>query len=682
MIVSTEWLAEYVELPADTEELTDKLTLTGLNLEGVEQLGGDTAIDLEVTSNRPDCLGHIGVAREIAVIWGRDLKQPQPTPAGSGDPVERVTSVTNNCPDLCARYTAHVIKGVKIGPSPEWLQKRLATLGIATINNVVDITNYVMMEIGQPLHAFDFAKLRGGQIIVRRATAGEEFTAIDHKTYTLSGDEIVIADAERPVALGGVMGGADTEISDATVDVLIESGDFDPLAVRGAARRHVLFSPSSYRFERGVDPEGIDWASRRCCELILELAGGTLCEGVVDVGGPRERRLENDRDDIKLRYPQIERLLGIEIPADTVRKILTDLGCTETHNCDHCVKCVPPTWRADLTREVDLIEEVARIYGYDKVPTESSLPIVPSAIRREDVVLEKVRRVLVAAGFDEAYTLSAVEPEAVEAFRPWSESPPLVTGVSVLRGATALRQSLVPSLLACRKTNESLSNPVAELFEIAKVYLPREGGAPDERRMLTLTSGGGVLEIKGVIEAIVHEVAPNAKLKHVEAKGSVLDPQHSVGLMLAGLEAGDAPLCLLGELSDEGRKKFGLRGESSIAELDLGVLMQAVELVPTTEPLSPYPPVSRDVNLVVDDAIKWAQIESATAAAGGELVERVVFQDDTFRDAKQLGDGKKSVVFRLQLRSMDGTLTSEEADGVVDRVVSALGEQLGGALRA
>ncbi|MEO1496476.1 MAG: phenylalanine--tRNA ligase subunit beta [Planctomycetota bacterium] len=682
MIVSTEWLAEYVELPADTEELTEKLTLTGLNLEGVEQIGDDTAIDLEVTSNRPDCLGHIGVAREVAVIWGRELKAPQPTPTGGGQPVSEVTSVTNDCPELCARYTARVIKGVKIGPSPAWLQARLTTLGVATVNNVVDITNYVMMEIGQPLHAFDFTKLKGGKIVVRRATAGEEFHAIDHKTYQLSGDEIVIADAERPVALGGVMGGADTEISDTTVDVLIESGDFDPLAVRGAARRHVLFSPSSYRFERGVDPEGVDWASRRCCELILKLAGGTLCEGMVDVGGPRERRLENDRDDIKLRYPQIERLLGIEIPHDTVRKILTDLGCAETHNCDHCVKCVPPTWRADLTREVDLIEEVGRIYGYDQVPTASSLPIVPSAIRREDVVLEKIRRVLVAAGFDEAYTLSAVEPADIEAFRPWSQAAPLETGVSVLRGATALRQSLVPSLLACRKTNESLSNPVVELFEIAKVYLPREGGAPDERRMLTLTSGGDVLQIKGVVEAIVHEVAPNSELTHVDAAGSVLDAERSVGLVLKGLEGGDTPLCLLGELSDEGRKRFGLRGPASIAELDLGVLLQAVELVPTTKPLSPYPPVSRDVNLVVDDAVKWTQIESATTAAGGELVERVVFQDDTFRDAKQLGDGKKSVVFRLQLRSMDGTLTSEEADGVVGRVVASLSEQLGGTLRA
>ncbi|TWT47457.1 phenylalanine--tRNA ligase subunit beta [Botrimarina hoheduenensis] len=677
MIVSTEWLAEYVDLPASVEELTERLTLSGLNLEEVQRVGDDNAIDLEVTSNRSDCLGHLGVAREIAVLWDRPLKRPEPQPQDSGEPIARATSVTNNCPELCARYTARVIKGVKIGPSPAWLQKRLQTLGIATVNNVVDITNYVMMEIGQPLHAFDHAKLAGGQIVVRRATVGEKFTAIDHKTYDLSGDEVVIADARRPVALGGVMGGAETEISDETVDVLIEAADFDPLTVRGAARRHVLFSPSSYRFERGVDPEGIDWASRRCCELILELAGGVLCEGVVDVGGPRPRQLENNRDHIKLRYPQIERVLGVVIPSETVRKVLVDLGCVETHNCDHCVKVVPPSWRADLTREVDLIEEVARIYGYDKVPTASQLPIVPSALRREDVVLDRIRRVLTAAGFDEAYTLSAVEPELIDAFRPWTEKPALSTSTSVLRGATCLRQTLVPSLLVCRKTNEALSNPVIEQFEIAKVYLPRDGGAPEERRMLAIASGGGLLELKGVIEALLREVAPRAKYTHVATSGGVLDAQRSVGLVLNG-----QPLCLLGELSAAGRKRFGLRGPASVAELSLGVLMESVELVPTTVALSPYPPVSRDVNLIVDESIAWAQIEAVACATGGSLVERVVFQDDSFRDATQIGTGKKSVVFRLQLRSPDATLTSDQADGVVSRVLTALEADLGGKLRA
>ena len=679
MIVSTDWLAEYVDLSMSQEELTDRLTLTGLNLEGVESVGSDTAIDLEVTSNRPDCLGHIGVAREIAVLWNQELRKPDPQPAPKNAPASEVTSVTVDCPELCSRYTARVIKGVKIGPSPDWLANRLRTLGIAVINNVVDITNYVMMEIGQPLHAFDFAKLQGGQIKVRKAEAGEEFTAIDHKTYKLTGDEVVIADADRPVALGGVMGGADTEVSDQTVDLLIEAADFDCMAVRGAARRHVLHSPSSYRFERGVDPEGIDWASRRCCELILELAGGELCEGMVDVAQPKVRKFDKDRDDIKLRFDQIPRLLGMEIPDEATRKILTDLGCEETHCCDHCVKVIPPTWRADLSREVDLIEEVARVYGYEKIPTTTGIGLTPSAKRREDVVLEKVRTLMVAAGFDEAYTLSAVEPELAAAFHPWnsSDSPTLMTSTTVLRRANSLRQSVVPSLLTCRRTNETLSNPVVELFEIAKVYLPQAGELPQERRVLALTSGGSFLELKGVIEALFHAIRPSSSLTTKDSEHEMLSPSRSCALLL-----GDQPLGVIGELSQAGLDRFELRSGSTVAEIDLGPLVEAADLVPVTRPLSNYPPVSRDLNIVVDEQVAWGSIHQIAQQEGGEWVEQISFQDDSYRDPKQLGERRKSVVFRIQLRSSEGTLKSEQADAVVQRIVDRLSAELGASLRA
>lgn len=682
MIVSTDWLREYVDLSMPLEELTEKLTLAGLNLEGIETVGGDTAIDLEVTSNRPDCLGHLGVAREIAVLWAQPLRAPKPRPDGQGSPLDRLTSVEITAPELCPRYTARLIKGVKIGPSPEWLQDRLTTLGIATINNVVDITNYVMFENGQPLHAFDFAKLKGGKIMVRQAVKDEPFTAINHKEYQLTGDEVVIADAERPVALGGVMGGADTEVSEATVDVLIEAADFAPLAVRGAARKHVLFSPSSYRFERGVDPEGIDWASRRACELILELAGGTLCEGVIDEKTaawtePADRRFDDDRDHIKLRYPTLPRVLGINIPDDEVRKILTDLGCTETHNCEKCVKFIPPTWRADLTRECDLIEEVARIHGYDQIPTATTLPIFPSAKRREDHALDQVRTLLTGAGFDEAYTLSAVEPDLAAGFTPWGGSDEsLSTGTAVLRRANQLRQSVAPSLLACRRTNETLSNPTVELFEIAKVYLPVEGRLPDEKRVLALCSGGGFAELKGVVEGLVQTIAPAAEVEVVNTTGDLLDAGRSAGLLLGGV-----PFCMLGELSPTGKNQFGLRGDCSIAELDLNQLVKTAELVRTTKPLSSYPPVSRDLNVVVEESIAWAAIEKTANAAGGDLVEQIAFTDDSFRDSKQLGEGKKSVVFRVQLRSHEGTLTSEQADSVIERIVTALKSELGGTLR-
>lgn len=677
MIVSHNWLKEYVDLPMPLDELTERLTLTGLNLEGIEELdGGNVAIDLEVTSNRPDCLGHIGVAREVAVLWEKELKQPDPQPEATGDDVAQAASIAIDCPDLCPRYTARAIRGVKIGPSPDWLANHLRAVGIAVINNVVDITNFVMMECGQPLHAFDLAKLSGNQIIVRKAKAGEDFTAIDHKTYQLSGEEVVIADAQRPVALGGVMGGAETEVSDATVDLLIEAADFDALAVRGAARRHVLHSPSSYRFERGVDPEGIDWASRRCCELILELAGGTLCSGVLDIAAPA-----TESEPVTLRYAQVPRLLGVHIPADVIIKILTDLGCEEVEANEADVTVRPPSWRADLTREADLLEEVARIHGYDQIPEDAGVRMAPSKRSRDEIVIDKVRRVLAAAGMDEAVTLSAVEPEWIDLFQPWAErgskAAPLMTGTAVLRRANCLRQSLVPSLLACRRTNETLSNPVIELFEIANVYLPIAGELPAERRVLALTSGGGFLEVKGIVESLVETIAPAAQLDVSETSHAMLDGARSCELSLAG-----KPFGVLGEVTPAGLKPFELRGGTTVAELDLAPLIDAAALVPTASPLSAYPPVTRDVNLVVDEVVRWSAIDKVVRTEGGDLLESVTFQDDSFRDAKQLGAGKKSVLFTLQLRKPDGTLTSEEADGLRDKVLAALTKQVGGELRS
>ena len=289
MIVSWNWLKQYVPLTMSPREIEERLMMAGLNHEETHEVGDDLAIDLEVTSNRPDCLGHIGIAREVSVLWDCPLTVPAARPAEGQTRVEDLVHVRINCPDLCSRYTARVVRGVRVGPSPDWLVDRLTTIGIAAINNVVDVSNYVMMECGQPLHTFDYGKLRaeediGREIIVRRPQAGEVIEAIDHKTYRLDPDMCVIADARVPVAIGGVMGGAATEVDQQTCDVLVEAADFDPISIRTTARRLSLHSDSSYRFERRVDSQGIDWASRRCGELILETAGGELAAGVVDVG--------------------------------------------------------------------------------------------------------------------------------------------------------------------------------------------------------------------------------------------------------------------------------------------------------------------------------------------------------------------------------------------------------------
>jgi len=709
MIVSWKWLKEYVELPMPLEELTERLTLSGLNLEGLAKVGDDWAIDLEVTSNRPDCLGHIGVAREVALLWNGQLVVAMPQPQEAGPEVDRLVRVTVDCPDLCPRYTARVIRGVKIGPSPPWLADRLRTLGVAVINNVVDISNYVMMECGQPLHAFDFSKLAGGQLVVRQAQPGESFTAIDHRQYELSSDTCVIADLRRPVALAGVMGGAETEISADTTDLLIEAADFAPLSVRSTARQLNLHSPSSFRFERGVDWPGIEWASRRCSELILKLAGGELATGMIDLGAAPSTRTE-----IKLRFNQLERILGITVPRDRVRGILTALGGHETHACDHCVKTIPPTWRADLTREIDLVEEVARIHGYDKIPEDASVKLIASARSREDTVWDTVSDTMVALGYSEAMTLSAVTRQWIDCFRPWTTTAPLATATPVLRRAHCLRQSLVPSLLAARRTNETLSNRVIELFEVANVYLPDSAGMPEELRLLALTSGTGFFEVKGCLEELLRTLAPQRQLvvqrwddrlfaagrgcrlrispapQPSEADISGPHPsgpelsqtgQQALGSSGRQQDILGRPWGVLGELSAWGLEQFELRGRSTVAEIDLGPLVNGAQLVRSASRLSAYPPVHRDLNVVFQESVDWADVERIARRQAGSCLERIEYQE-TYRDSGRLGPGKKSLLFSIQLRSPEGTLTREQADQVRTRIVTALGNELGGQLRA
>jgi phenylalanyl-tRNA synthetase beta chain len=690
MLVSWNWLKEYVPLDMPTEEVQRRLMMAGLNHEGTETYRDDLAIDLEVTSNRPDCLGHIGVAREIAVLFGLPHRIPPARPADGKTAVCKLVSVRIDCPELCSRYTARVVRGLRVGPSPQWLADRLEAIGISPVNNVVDISNYVMMECGQPLHTFDYAKLHGPAIVVREPLPGETIEAIDHKAYRLEPGTCVIADAEVAVAIAGVMGGAGTEVGTATTDVLVESADFNPISIRNTARRLALHSDSSYRFERRVDPQGIDWASRRCCELILELAGGELANGVVDVGEPPQ-----PRPPIVLRLAQLPRVLGIDVDRRRVSEILTALGNAELPDAPPGTKSItvrPPSWRRDLSREIDLVEEVARIHGYEQIPEDVSVPMAPSKRRREDRVADKVRQMLAASGFDEAITLSAVDEGLATAVHLWTEAEPIRSLAPVLRGADRLRISLVPSLLGARQTNEALSNPEIELFEIAKVYLPGPQ-LPQEPWMLGITSGRGYAFVKGVMETIVARLNPSWGLSRFSS-----DENETVPLGTTGLEAAElkqplfdpAASCRLlfnetllgyvGQLSAEGLKRFDLRGPATAAELMLEPLMAAAELVPRYVALPPYPAVTRDVNLVVDEAVRWAEIAATVGEHAGLDFEKLDYRD-TYRDRQRLGAGKKSLLFTIVLRSKSGTLTNQRADEIRDRIVAVCRERHGAVLR-
>ena len=545
--------------------------MTGLNHEETEKVGDDWSIDLEVTSNRPDCLGHIGVAREISVVFDLPLKVVEPSPATSTTMTSDLISVEIQCPELCPRYSARVIRGAKIGPSPDWLVQRLKTIfrskkedseieEYRPINNVADITNYVLMETGQPLHAFDYAKLEARQIIVRRARPGEKFVAIDHKPYALDESVCVIADAERAVALGGVMGGADTEVSDSTTDILIEAAEFDPLCIRTTSRKLKLPSPSSYRFERGVDSEFVDWASRRCCELILELAGGELAEGVVDVGAKRDIN-----PPITLRLSQIPRVLGIDVPREAVERILSALGNEVLSSDAQSVRVQPPSWRRDLEREIDLVEEVARIHGYEQIPEDVGVRMAASHRRDEDRRDDCVRHVLTAAGFDEALTPSMVNEQWAESFSPWSDAAPIRAATPLLRGADCLRKSLVPSLLGARRENEALANPRIDLFETANIYLPRSDDLPVEWWMLGIASDSDFPRVKGVVESVADALSPGIELSAAPASLPLLERSASCVLQL-----GDAVCGYVGEVSKAALKQFGLRQNATICRSSTG----------------------------------------------------------------------------------------------------------------
>lgn len=674
MIVSWNWLAQYVRLDMPVDILTERLALTGLNHESTSEVGGDLAIDLEVTSNRPDCLGHLGVAREVSVLFGRPLAVLDPRPREAGSAVATQTGVTVEEPTLCPQFTARVISGVMVGESPWWLRKRLETLGVRPVSNIVDITNYVMFECGQPLHAYDLDRLEGRRLIVRRARPGETLTAINNKVYELTSEMLVIADAARPVGLAGVMGGLDTEIGASTTNVLIEAARFDAMSVRRTARALGLHSPSSYRFERPLDPERTEWASRRCAELILELAGGTLHPGLIDVSTPLPAR-----PSIKLRYAQIPRVLGIEVPAPRAQGILQDLGLESRGGTSEAGEFQPPSWRSDLEREIDLIEEVARIHGYEHIPENRAVPLASSPRALRERVEAEIRGTLTACGFDEAVTFSLVSDELSEPLDPGAHADSHVAPIRVDHSSrkreNALRRSLVPSLLAVRRHNEAYGNPDAELFEIANVYRPRVGSTlPEEPTKLTLVSGRDYRGLKGVVEALLERLHVEDELEVLPVTLAYFAPGRGAELRLGGTHLG-----YLGEVDTARLNALELRAASSAAELALDVLMAKATLVPHHHPLPPFPAVMRDLSLVVARDLAWSELARVVREVAGPNLEAVLYLD-TFRGGN-LENDRQSVHFGLRFRHSERTLTGEEVEQAIQTVIATCAERLGATLR-
>jgi phenylalanyl-tRNA synthetase beta chain len=663
MLVSWNWLSKYIDLPMSHEELAHRLSLSGLNHESTEMIDDDIVIDLEVTSNRGDCLGHLGVVREIGVLYGLSVDTPDPQLEPSGETIDRMLTVENRFTEACPRYTARVIQGVTIGPSPAWMVDALNSIGIGTVNNVVDATNYVMMECGQPLHAFDYAKVKDGQIIVRPAANGETMEAIDHRQYTLDDAMCVIADAQDANAVAGVMGGARSEVDHATRDLVIEAAIFTPLSVRRTARKLKLHSPSSYRFERRVDPAGVDWASRRVCELIVEVAGGSVVDGVVDTD-PKIRK----RKPIQLRLSQLQRILGIEIGFADVNRILSDLGCSpkrETNSGEY--HYVPPTWRHDLTREADLIEEVARIYGYEKIPEDAPIPVAPSSRRTFDIAIDRVRHVLTAAGISEAMTPSVVTEKLDQAITPWTERPALTTETAMLEGAKLLRRSLMPSLLQARANNWASASLQADLFEIAHIYLPgnSEDALPAEQYTLGIVSGGDFFALKGIVESLLQRMGVEKPMAVCSVARDGIAAGTAVEIRLADVVVG-----YMGVVAPKVLKSWKLPDPVIAAELSLPVLLGAAQLVPQQRSVSPFPSVQRDLNFIVAESVRWSEMDRVVrGAVGGDLADLTYVE--TYRDEQKDGKDRKRILMSVELQRHDSTLSGDQADELIGKVIGA-----------
>ncbi len=673
MQTSYKWLNDYCEFDLRPHELADRLSNAGLNVETYEPRGDDWSLDVEVTSNRPDCLCHLGLAREVAALTSGTAVRPDfEYPVADLEEFDQVSSVEVTCPALCPHYTARLVRGVRVGPSPEWLRQRLVVCGVRPVNNVVDITNYVMLECGQPLHAFDFGLLGGRRIVVRRAERGETITTIDGTEVELSGEECIIADAYHAVAVGGVMGGLESEINEATTDVLLEAARFDPVSIRRTSRRHGIASESSYRYERGVDPEITDWASRRACAMIAELAGGEILPGVGVV-----RTDEAVTPEVTLRSCRLELLLGIQVPPDTVRSIFGGLGLQVVDEGKDAITVRVPSWRGDLRREVDLIEEVARVYGYDRIGETTDMPIRAVAPSDAELVRRRARRLIAGAGFTEVVTRSLMKPDELQLSQPWTDAEPIAVRNPTTAERTHLRLTCMANVLRTRRLNQAYGMEHADLFELSRVYLPREDEQlPEEKLCLALLTDQekGLRVLKGVLANLCDELGIE---EHVEQTPECAGPFRSEQALTLRLDG--ELLGVAGVLDDRFAEELDLRRCPALMEVDFDLLTREARIVRAARPLPTYPAATRDLAVVVKGNVLWVDIESSVRAHAPETLETVEMFD-VYR-GEGLPEDAKSVAFSLTFRRPDGTITSEEAEQARKAILSGLAEDLGARLR-
>jgi phenylalanyl-tRNA synthetase beta chain len=663
------WLRELVDVTDSAEEIARKMSLRGFAVEGIETIGSDAVLDFEVTANRPDCMSMTGMAREVAVAYDLEVRGAGSTASRdhrAGAPPD--IQIVIEDPQLCPRYVG-AVADVQMGPSPSWMQARLQAAGIRPISNIVDVTNYVLVELGHPMHAFDLARLSKAQIRVRTAHTGETIETLDGQTRTLTSEMLVIADAERPVAVAGVMGGADSEVSDTTRTIVLESAYFNPLSVRRTSKKLGLKTEASMRFERGADPALAAAVMVRAIALIEEIGAGKGHGAVIDeypaTITPRFLQLRRDR---------IRGVLGGYIPDDDVRTILSALGF-ELNAAAHGWEVTIPTRRVDVTREVDLIEEVARHYGFDRLPvTFPELTTAPQAPDPRIMRARHLRSVLTAAGFSEALTFGFISEPAASAFAGAVDLVPIANPLS--ENFAVLRPSVLPGLVDAVAHNRRREQRDIRLFEIGARFSQGDG----ERRAIACAWAGAAqgehwsgtarpadfFDMKAVVERVSEAVG--AQIHTVPSHEAWLTPGRRAAVMANGTRVG-----AIGQLAASVADSHGLVSTDSlyVAELDLDALEAAAAGRPLrVQPLPRYPSVTRDISILVDHTLAAADIRATVRDAAPAILVRVV-EFDRYQ-GKGVPEGKVSLSLRLTFRSSDRTLTDAKVQAAMDAIMTSL----------
>jgi len=644
----------------------------------------DVIYEIGITPNRPDCLSHVGVAREVAVLSKKKVQIPDVRFRESTTTSARLAKVMIEDRIGCPRYSARVLRNVRIQPSPKWLRDMLSAVGVRPINNVVDVTNFVLMEIGQPLHAFDYDKIAGHTIIVRRASEGQRFTTLDGKERALNAETLLICDAERPVAIAGVMGGGNSEITDSTKNILIESAFFEPRSIRRTSKFLGLTTEASYRFERGTDIGITAYAADRAAQMIQELTGAEVLRGMLDVY-PRKHKDSK----LKLRVSRTNSVLGTRLTKNQIREYLSTIRIGTKSLSSDVLEAAVPTFRVDISQEIDLIEEVARVYGYNNIETKTLSSIDFSEAVFADRLETDIRNYFSNAGFNEMVANSL--QDAGTAALAGVPTVKMLNPVSV--EMSTMRASLVPGALQVVRHNRNHGNKYLRLFELGKVYSlgaptqadALEGFREEDRLLIAMsgkpvTAGTGIqphetdiLDIKGEVEAFLSKVCLDKyRFIYYDTRSALTDS--TISIEINGVGAG-----FLGRVKPELATNFDIDDHVFVCELSLEALSEGIRSEGKYVPLPKFPSVTRDLAFVVDDSVTQQSLERAVRESGKPLLTSVVLFDE-YRDEK-IGVGKKSLAYALEFQSQDHTLTDRETDQLIARIVEAARTKCGAVLR-